>query len=259
MLTRYCPNCGTEVDETAIFCPTCGQPIDEAAETQMPAAPAWPEPAPRDEAVAPPPVEPEAPTLPVPAVEPDPPVEPDRVAPAPRTDDVAPTWRTEAVPDSEPAAPVEPVPPASPPPPAGSSPREAASDARKGGAPPAVRITMPVTLSGWLIGGGAVVAAIGALIGITRGFVNPVEFLMLLAVVGIAVSVFAAASLPAFAHLRLATLAVALIGFGMGLDRIGFGRANAGDLLFFLGTAAAAIGAILVELGQDQPLGGPQA
>ena len=42
---RFCPNCGTEVDETALFCPTCGQAIDQAAETAMPAAPAWPEPA----------------------------------------------------------------------------------------------------------------------------------------------------------------------------------------------------------------------
>ena len=27
---RFCPNCGTEVDETPRFCPTCGQPIDQA-------------------------------------------------------------------------------------------------------------------------------------------------------------------------------------------------------------------------------------
>ena len=35
-MARFCANCGTEVDESAIFCPTCGQPIDEAAETEMP-------------------------------------------------------------------------------------------------------------------------------------------------------------------------------------------------------------------------------
>ena len=45
LTVRYCPNCGTEVDDTAAFCPTCGQAIDQAAETAMPAAPAWPEPA----------------------------------------------------------------------------------------------------------------------------------------------------------------------------------------------------------------------
>src|ERR671915_1082607 len=42
-MARFCANCGTEVDESASFCPTCGQPLDEASETQMPAAPAWPE------------------------------------------------------------------------------------------------------------------------------------------------------------------------------------------------------------------------
>jgi hypothetical protein len=120
-------------------------------------------------------------------------------------------------------------------------------------------MTTPVTLSGWLIGVGAALGALGAVIGLFRGFVNPVDFVVVLALIAIALSVFAASTLPAFAHLRLATLAVAFIGFGMALDRIGFGRAGAGDLLFFLGTAAVGIGAILVELGQDQPVGGPRA
>ena len=51
------------------------------------------------------------------------------------------------------------------------------------------------------------------------------------------------------------TLAIALVGFGAALDRIGFGGAGIGALLLFLGTAAAAIGAILLELGRDEPLG----
>ena len=25
-MTRFCANCGTEVDDNAVFCPTCGQP-----------------------------------------------------------------------------------------------------------------------------------------------------------------------------------------------------------------------------------------
>ena len=45
-MVRYCPSCGTEVEDSAVFCPTCGQPIDQAAETEMPAAPTWPERAP---------------------------------------------------------------------------------------------------------------------------------------------------------------------------------------------------------------------
>jgi zinc-ribbon domain len=46
-MTQVCANCGTEVDEDAIFCPTCGQPIQAAAEPQLPPAPDWPTPAPR--------------------------------------------------------------------------------------------------------------------------------------------------------------------------------------------------------------------
>jgi zinc-ribbon domain len=237
MLNRFCPNCGTEVDDTAVFCPTCGQPIDEASETLMPAAPAWPDP---------------APTRPV-----EPPPSDEGVTPAP-------AWSSEPV-ASEPEPP-PPVPvaglsrPAAPPPtPAAGVAHEAPPAPPPPSAAAGLPITTPVTLSGWLIGVGAALAALGLLIALLDGRVNPVDFLLILALVGIAASVFAAASLPAFAHLRLATMAVAFIGFGMALDRIGLGAAGAGDLLFFLGTAAAGIGAVLVELGQDQPLGGPSS
>ena len=83
-----------------------------------------------------------------------------------------------------------------------------------------------------------------------------VGFASLLAV---AAAVFAAARLPAFKHVRVATLAVVLVAFGVALDRLGFGAAGIGELLLFLGTAAAAIGALLLELGHDQPLGRPQS
>jgi len=118
---------------------------------------------------------------------------------------------------------------------------------------------MPVTLSAWLIGGGAAIAAVGVLIGLFGGFPNPIDLILLLMLIGIAATVFLSANVPAIPNLRLITLAVVLIGFGMALDRIGFGVAGIGELLLFLGTAAAAIGAILLELGRDQPLGGPQS
>lgn len=117
---------------------------------------------------------------------------------------------------------------------------------------------MPVTLSAWLIGGGSAVAALGVVIGLFGGFLNPIDLLLLLVLIGIAATVFLSANAPAIPHLRMITFAVVLIGFGMALDRIGLGVAGAGDLLLFLGTAAAAIGAIILELGRDQPLGGPQ-
>jgi hypothetical protein len=119
-------------------------------------------------------------------------------------------------------------------------------------------ITMPVTLSAWLIGGGAAFAALGVLIGLFVGFLNPVDLVLLLALIAIAVTVFFSGNVPHIPNLRLMTLAVVLIGFGMALDRLSLTRAGIAELLLFLGTAAAAIGAILLELGRDQPLGGPQ-
>jgi zinc-ribbon domain len=208
---RYCPNCGTEVDDTAAFCPTCGQAIDQAAETAMPAAPAWPAPA------APPtPHEPAA-------------------APA-QTWEPADPARTEARPQTPPP----------PPPPAPAAPARPSVS---------VPLTMPVTLSGWLIGVGAVIGGLGVVVGLFDGVLNPVELLLLLGLIGIAVATFFPSVLASFPNLRLATLVVALIGFGLSLDRLGFGGAGVGELLLFLGTAATAMGAIILELGRDQPLG----
>jgi hypothetical protein len=116
---------------------------------------------------------------------------------------------------------------------------------------------MPVTLSGWLVGIGAAVGALGALVELFGG-VSAIDLLLLVVLAGIAVSVFFSASLPEIPNLRLATLAVVLVAFGVALDRIFIGAANAGTLLLLLGTAAASIGAVILELGRDQPLGGPQ-
>jgi hypothetical protein len=119
-------------------------------------------------------------------------------------------------------------------------------------------ITWPVTLSAWLIGVGALVGAIGALIGLFGG-VNPLDLLLFVLLIGITVTVFFSTNIPTIPYLRLATLAVVLVGFGMALDRISLGVAGAGELLLFLGTAAAGMGCVLLELGRDQPLGGPQS
>ena len=218
-MSRYCANCGTEVEDLAVFCPTCGQPIDQASETEIPAAPAWPE-EPLDEQRAP------------------------ESAQAARPSRFEEPTRTEA----PRATPPSPPPAAAPVPPAPERPPRA---------PVNLPITMPVTLSAWLIGGGTALAALGVIIGLFGGFLNPIDLLLLLVLIGIAASVFLSANVPHIPHLRLVTLAVVLVGFGMALDRIGFGTAGVGELLLFLGTAAAAIGAILLELGRDQPLGGP--
>lgn len=217
-MSRFCANCGTEVEDLAVFCPTCGQPIDQASETEIPAAPAWPDQAP---------VEVEAPA-PVPAAAPSHWEEP---------------TRTEVPP------PPTPAPAAGPPP----------QPADRRGAPPInVPITMPVTLSAWLIGGGSVVGALGVIIGLFGGVLNPIDLVLLLLLIGITATVFLSANVPAIPHQRLVTLVIVLIGFGTALNRIGVGIAGVGELLLLLGTAAAAIGAIILELGRDQPLGGPQ-
>lgn len=218
---RYCPNCGTEVDETAVFCPTCGQPIDQAAETEMPAAPAWPD-----------------------ASEP-----PDEAPPAAvsRADTPPPAWGAAATEADRTEHRPQTPPPAAPPPPA---------SAASAGPSVNVPLTMPVTLSGWLIGVGALFGGLGIVVGIIDGgFLNVIDLVLLLALIAISVAIFFSASLARFPNLRLATLIVALIGFGVALDRIGFSGAGVGELLLFLGTAAAAIGGVILELGRDQPLG----
>lgn len=233
-MTRFCANCGTEVDDTAVFCPTCGQPIDQETETEMPPAPGWPEPEPR--AAPPERAEADAAGQDPAAAEP-PPREQTEWSSEPDTAEV-----TRPAPDPRPAP--------SNPPPAAREPDRPAID---------LPLTMPVTLSAWLVGGGAALGAIGALIALFDGLGTAIDLLLLIGLLAVAASVFLSDRLPHVPQLRLITLSVALVAFGVTLDRLGVGRAGAGDLLLFLGTAAAAIGAIILETGRDQPLGGPSA
>jgi hypothetical protein len=215
-MLAYCPNCGTEVDETAAFCPTCGQPLDEVrADSQAPAPAAG---------VAAQPADQPSPTHPAPAAPDDDAVEPMRA------------HETGAPPSAAGGAPSGPQ--------ATSLPRVE------------LPITWPVMLSGWLIGVGAVVAALGLVVILFR-YLNPIDLVLLILLLLIAATVFLSASLPAVPHLRLATLAVGLIGLGVALDRIGFGSADLGALLLFLGTAGVSAGGLLAEAGRDRPMATP--
>lgn len=252
-MARFCANCGTEVDDNAVFCPTCGQPIDQDVEAEMPAAPAWPEPEP-----APPPERADLAAEDDAVREPAPPrpdlLDDEREARAPAPFAEEPTRVESRLPEPDrPAAVPPPRPPARDVAPAPDAP------GRRAGPAIDLPLTMPVTLSAWLIGGGAVVGALGALVALFDGLGTVIDALLLIGLLAVAAAVFAAAHLPAFKHLRLATLAVVLVAFGVALDRLGFGAAGIGELLLFLGTAAAAIGALLLELGHDQPLGRPQS
>jgi zinc ribbon protein len=202
-MTRFCPSCGTEIDESALFCPSCGQPIEPIPEEEPPAESGPPPDAARTYSMTP---RTEA--------------HPGGVAPADEP------WNRPPEPEPSLLSQVD------------------------------LPITMPVMLSGWLIGGGAALAAVGALIGLFGPALNPIELVVLLALIVIGATVFLADIVPTIPHLRLATLAVLLVAFGVALDRIGFGILGFPELLLFLGTGAASIGAILLELGYDQPLGG---
>ena len=221
-MTRYCPSCGTEVDDAALFCPSCGNPIEAGS------ARAKPEPA-----AAP-------------------------VAPRPEPDEAPAVAAAPATPVGEPEARTEPHPRATSPsaPEAAHPPRPAPVGAARSDRQIDVPVTWPVTLSGWLIGVGVVLAALGVVIGFFDGSFNPIDVLLLPALVLVAATVFFATNVPAIPHLPVATLVVALLAFGIGLDRIGFGGAGLPELLLFLGAAAAAIGAVVLEVGHDQPLGG---
>ena len=242
MEDRFCPSCGTEVEPGARFCPTCGSTLSTDMEDgpELPTAPLWPppeqvpdgsgEPAPT-EAIS---VEkPDAPH-PEPDAEQDPAPEPDPVPeqePAPEPD------RT-----SEPLAP----PPPQAPPPA-SSPGRAAWN------PSDLPITWPTTLSGWLIGGGSLLAALSLI----PRLGSVLSLLLFLALLGVAATVFLADRVPDVPRQRLAILVVAMIGLGVGLARAGF-TVQGADTVFLVGMLAAAGGSLLIELDRDRPMPPPE-
>jgi len=251
MAERFCPTCGTEVDEEARFCPSCGTILDDAHASELPAAPEWPERAPEPtkigEASEPPPrddadagdeqlslepnVQPggewvDAPPAPQP---PEPEPEPERGPPS--------------GPEAQPTRPVPP-PTASPPPPSGGG-----SSSVSGGELP---LSWPTTLSGWLIGGGALLGALALLASLT----DPVSLLLFLALLGVAATVFLAERMPAIPRLRLIVFSVCLVGMGVALERAGF-RASGADSVLLVAQIAAAGGALLLELDRDRPIPPP--
>lgn|GEM_PF-2940717 len=253
MATRFCVVCGTEVDESAAFCPSCGNPLDGPPLEAIPAAPAWPEP------------EPEAAPQPEASPEPEPVSGPQgeaadetgqdaaREAPAADLGEPTRTWPTsdEADPGPPPAA--RPGPTAGPPPrdDLGAGPAAGRSRAEQIDLP----FTWPVMLSGWLIGVGSFVAALSVLLDF-RSLGNPATLIAFLLLLAVAATVFLAANMPSIPNRQLWVLVATVGTFGAAFERIGSGTGFAGAV-FFLGTLAAAIGALIVELGRDRPLGGP--
>jgi hypothetical protein len=244
MATRFCGICGTEVDETAAFCPSCGNPIEPDAQlSDIPPAPAWPEPEPEPEAVAEreperePEQEPDA--VRVTHIEPMRQVEP--ATDEPQQPEQTASWR----PVAESRSSAEPVAAAGP----------QADNRRPASEQVELPFTWPLMLSGWLIGVGSLVAALSVLLAF-RTFANPVTLIFFLLLLAVSASVFLSSNIPDFANRRLWVLVVVVAAFGIGLWRVGFG-ANFAGVVFFLGALAAAAGAMILELGRDRPMGGP--
>jgi zinc-ribbon domain len=325
-VSTFCGNCGTEVEDDALFCPACGQAmtVAAAAAPELPPAPDWPdpsrssEPAPEgadsaaaehaaggehDERLA------EAADDATPAVDTAPrprdaPEVPGPSAPAalgrqPQasagTDDpigpgeqgevASPDRAGRMLGDASPDS-VSTAAPAVPPwrrgaalrsPSAGAGDAETArpDDDRPGHAPtvpPAATVrrpqpvpAAPTTLSGWLVGGGAVVGIVSLFLPWLQGggtyldrwgMAYGINILVLVALLAIATIEFAADAVPSFPRRNLAVLAAALIGIGIGLDRATQSFAGLGAPIFLVAMIAAAVGALLVELDRDRPIGG---
>lgn len=214
MEERFCLNCGTEVDADARFCPVCGQRID-----------------------LPPPAAEEAPV---------PPPDPDPATPTPAPEGPQP----EPAPGPQPEP--EPEPPAAAPaalPAADEPPAPATPEVARGADLP---FTWPTMLSGWLIGGGSLLAAIG----IAPSMGRAVSVILFVALLWVGGSVFLADRFPDVPHERLVIMAIAFIGLGMALDRTGF-DVRGWDTTFLIGMLAAAGGVLLVELDRDRPMPPP--
>jgi hypothetical protein len=245
MPDRFCPSCGTEIDEDARFCPTCGRtleidvegPAGEAETAAIPAAPAWPPPEPE-------PSEPEQELAEPGSPEPEPPeLEPSE--PEPRGDAAGP-------PAEEPPAPEPAKAPPPPPSPAAAPPGAAAPPDATARREPDLPITMPTTLSGWLIGAGSFLAALALL----PRLGHLLDLVLFLALLAISASVFLADRLPSIDRQRMLILVVLMIGLGVGLERAGFAWRGT-HTIFLVAMLFAAGGALLIEFDRDRPVTPP--
>jgi hypothetical protein len=269
-MARACANCGTEVDDDALFCPTCGEPIERGGEPDLPPAPDWPasaagasgagasQPASADRVETPAEMEPEreheatraAPAAAAGDVEEPPNPQRDYAQPTTSREDAeVPPWRRGAAYRA-----------ASAPAPAASGP----IPARPGALRPEGIIRPPTTLSGWLIGGGALVAVVGMLLPWvvsgtytgSWGLASGINLLFTLVLLALLVLIFLPHLVPDLPEGKLVLLAIALIGVGMGLDRLGLPLTGSGAMVFLIGMLACAAGAFLAQLGLDRAVGG---
>jgi hypothetical protein len=264
-VTRICANCGTEVDDDALFCPTCGQPMQSDARPELPPAPDWPETRsvasqPSPDAAATQATLPAAEAAALDAEAPKQPSQPQfhaELGPHQQAPGEVPPWRRgSAYAAGKPHA------------------QSAASEARPAATerpqdpfgPPGV-VTIPETLAGWLVGGGSALAFIALLLpwrtggsyiagwGLASG-VNVVVALLLL---GALMVTFVERVVPAVPHRELAFAAFGMLGLGIGLDRLAMPLTGVGATLFLIGMLAVAFGGFAVLLGFDRVVGGARS
>jgi len=74
--------------------------------------------------------------------------------------------------------------------------------------------------------------------------------------IAVLVVVFLPHVVPEVPHRNLVLLSIALVGAGIGLDRLGLPLTGSGAMLFLIGMLAIATGAFLAQLGLDRTVGG---
>jgi zinc ribbon protein len=271
-MARACAQCGTEVDDDALFCPTCGEPIERGAEPDLPPAPDWPATASGATLAVPPPPTPSAADVGgPPTAEQRSEREATRATPAASASEMDVPPAAESV-EARPAASGEEatIPPwrrgaayrAAAPPPAPSGPVLE----RPGALRPEGIVRPPETLSGWLIGAGALIGTVAMLLPWVVsgtytggwGLASGINLLFTLVLIGVVWVVFLPHLVPAIPHRNLMLLAIAMIGVGVGLDRLGLPLTGTGAMIFLIGMLACATGAFLAQLGMDRQVGGPQ-
>jgi zinc-ribbon domain len=277
-MSRVCANCGTEVDDEALFCPTCGQPIQADAQPELPPAPEWPESAGSQERAAadvgradtsPPPAPPaagdEAGKVSADTGTWDQPGAAEAPAPAQsdagQADEYVPPWRRDRTAEpygSQSGYPADTgVPPPAAAPVSAAPPRPGTSQA------PQQVLDMPTTLSGWLVGIGALVAILVMFLPwisfgsytAAWGFASGINILFAIVLLAVVAGVFVAHLLPEIPRRDLVFASIGLLGVGIGLDRIGIGAAGIGAILFLLASLALAGGGFVSLLGYDRPMG----
>jgi hypothetical protein len=261
-MARVCANCGTEVDDDALFCPTCGEPIEHGGEPALPPAPDWPASSSGATPAAASPREESAPTPSSPLtsdsdpgraqtrVMPEPAAEPEPIPGAARDDQAVPPWRRGAA--------YRATTPPTPEPSQAAAPRP---DALR----PEGIVRPPETLAGWLIGIGALVGVVAMLLPWvvagtytgSWGLASGINLLFTIVLIAVLVAVFLPHVVPAIPQRNLILLAIALIGVGLGLDRLGLPLTGTGAMIFLIGMLSGATGAFLAQLGMDRPVGGP--